>query len=243
MHFPEMVITQVCSVNWYFVSGCIILPYHAHTVEIALRPKDAVENELDVCIQNSGVTGDCSSSGPSGLGLAWFNQEEGKVSNVGGLPALLAPPTFTGTAELFQGEIVVLMNANKGEIVCLEPSFDKLFGRYGDLNGDLPPSRLQNAAFSVCEPFSAEVNRFQRYVLQKLDASNVFVLRPQYYATDLLLKGVDACLAPVTATGNVKVVTCPSDLSTVSWRVTAGQLVTATVDPKVSHAEFGTIWW
>ena len=147
-----MVITQVCNVNWYFVSGCIILPYHAHTVEIALRPKDAVENELDVCIQNSGVTGDCSSSGPSGLGLAWFNQEEGKVSNVGGLPALLAPPTFTGTWNMFQGEIVVLMNANNKEIVCLEPSFDKLFGRHGDLNAS---SRLQNAAFSVCDTSSA----------------------------------------------------------------------------------------
>ncbi|EJK76591.1 hypothetical protein THAOC_01636 [Thalassiosira oceanica] len=124
----------------FYASGMMI-------TQIALRPKDAVENELDVCIQNNGVTGDCSSSG---LGLAWFGQEEGFVSNIGQSSARLSPTTFAGTVGPFQGEQVVLMNANEGEIVCLEPSFDKLFGK----NGDLTSSRLQNAAFGVCEPSS-----------------------------------------------------------------------------------------
>ena len=105
------------------------------------------------------------------------------MSNIGQTAVRIVPAAFTGTVALIQGELVVLMNANEDGMMCLEPSFDKLFGSYGDLTS----SRLQDAAFSVCEPSSGN---FQRYTLKTLDGSNDFVLRPRYYVSSSLLNSM-----------------------------------------------------
>lgn len=202
--------------------------------QVVLRPLEAVRYEnngkkgLNVCLNRNGRTKDCGVGNIVPHDVASGASTDSSTVTLDGKTYHLIPKSFkTKEKEDYNTlKAVTLRKGTVGKMLCLETSYDKLLGRFGDpmlLTESSNRDRLQISKFSECDSSSDALNR-QTFLLRRIPATDNdrkggFVLHPKYYTgeQDMCLKAGDI--------GQLEVGPCSPNYSKDRFKTENGRIV------------------
>ena len=150
------------------------------------------------------------------------SRESGTVK-LGGVDYHLIPKTWKAKEKTDYDDLeeVTLRKGTADEMLCLQTSYDKLLGRFGNpksLSSTEEETRLQKAKFAQCATDTdKDTLNLQTFLIRDLPTGG-FVLHPKYYKDEQ-----DMCLKSGSI-GAVEVGRCALSYNDDKWKIEGGKI-------------------